>query len=276
MRNKLLVTVLAICAAVCTVITDYIYTSGVYENRANEAALYASLNADPHTEYRGFTVEELGEGYEKPSGLFGKTVLNVPVINQFPEMPVGCEITSATALLQYLGFDIDKITMANNYVICDDNFTYDGKGDSHGPDPYKVFAGDPFRWGYGCYAPVIEEALNRYFEASGSDYKALALYNINSADIEKLIDEGVPVIVWATQDMKQFNYRNPSEWYINGTGEKLQWFGNSHTLVLCGYDSLCYHFMDSNDKNEITLYLKEQFLRRFDEAGKQCVIVKLN
>ena len=38
-------------------------------------------------------------------------VLDVDVIYQRPELPTGCEVTSLTALLQYLGFDVDKTTM---------------------------------------------------------------------------------------------------------------------------------------------------------------------
>ena len=35
-------------------------------------------------------------------------VLDVDAIYQRPELPTGCEVTSLTALLQYLGFDVDK------------------------------------------------------------------------------------------------------------------------------------------------------------------------
>lgn len=276
MRNKLLVISLGVFTFIATGIADYIYNDEVYEERAAEIALYKSLNADPHMIYSGYTVEELGEGYDKPSSVFGKKVMQLPVINQFPELPVGCEIVSAASVLQYLDFDIDKITFATDFVESNNDFTYDAKGNSHGPDPHKVFAGDPFTWGYGCYPPVIEKAMNKYFESQDSGYKAFTLYDMNSADIEKLINEGVPIIVWASQDMKPFNYRNPAEWYINGTNEKFQWYGNSHTLVLCGYDSQCYYFMDCNDKTEITYYLKEQFLHRFEDAGQQCIVVKLD
>ncbi len=275
MKNKLLVTTLGIATAVCTVIADYAYTGQVYDERAAEMERYDSLNADPHTLYGGYTVEELGEGYEKPNGVFGKVLLDVPIINQYPELPVGCEITSAAAVLQYLGFDVDKLYLTDNYLICDDNFTYDENKESHGPDPYKVFAGDPYDWGYGCFAPVIVDTLNRYFADTDPNYEAMELEEINPADIEKLINEGVPMIVWASRGMKSYNYREPAVWYLNDTGEQFTWIGNSHTLVLCGYDSTCYYFMDCDGKEEITAYLKEQFINRFQENGSQCVIVRI-
>ncbi len=275
MKNKLLVTTLGIATAVCTVIADYAYTGQVYDERAAEMERYDALNADPHTLYGGYTVEELGEGYEKPNGVFGKVLLDVPIINQYPELPVGCEITSAAAVLQYLGFDVDKLYLTDNYLVCDDNFTYDENKESHGPDPYKVFAGDPYDWGYGCFAPVIVDTLNRYFADTDPNYEAMELEEINPADIEKLINEGVPMIVWASRGMKSYNYREPAVWYLNDTGEQFTWIGNSHTLVLCGYDSTCYYFMDCDGKDEITAYLKEQFINRFQENGSQCVIVRI-
>lgn len=141
MKNKLLVATLGICTAVCTIIADYAYTGQVFDERAAEIARYESLNADPHMLYCGYTVEELGKGYTKPSSVFGKVLLDVPVINQYPELPIGCEITSAAAVLQYLGFDVDKLYLTDNYLEWDDNFTYDDEMVSHGPDPRKVFAG---------------------------------------------------------------------------------------------------------------------------------------
>lgn len=275
MKNKVLVTTLALCTALCTVVADYAYTGQLHDERAAEVELYNSLNADPHTLYSGYTVEQLGEGYEKPSNVFGRIQLSVPIINQYPELPIGCEVTSAAAVLQYLGFDVDKLYLTDNYLTWDDNFTYDENMVSHGPDPYKVFAGNPYDWGYGCFSPVITETLNKYFADNDPDYEAIILEDINSADIEKLLDYGVPMIVWASRDMKPYNYREPAEWLLNDTGEPFTWIGNSHTLVLCGYDNACYYFMDCDDKDEITPYLKESFLRRFEENGSQCVVVKI-
>lgn len=276
MRNKLLVTALGLCLAASAACADYFCTWSLYSERTAEQERYEALDADPHALYNGYTVEELGSGYEKPVSVFGKTVIDVPLINQYPELPVGCESVCAAALLQYLGFETDKFDFTDNYLKWDDNFYYDESGNSHGPDPRKVFAGDPYSWGYGCSDSVLAEAMNRFFAEKDPSYTALALSeHINSADIEKLIDEGVPVIVWATVDMKPFNYRKPSEW-ITDSGETYCWYGNSHTLVLCGYDNNCYYFMDPGDKDEITLYMKSSFLNRFEENGFQAVAVKID
>lgn len=276
MRNKILVAVLGVSLALTSVAADYVYTQSLYEERIAEHDKYAEINADPHALYGGYTVEQLGEGYEKPTDIFGKTVLDVPVINQYPDLPVGCEPVCAASLLQYLGFDTDQYDFTDNYLTYDDNFYFDDNKVSHGPDPRRVFAGDPYEWGYGCTANVLADDINSYFAANGADCQALCIGSeLNSADMEKLIDSGVPIIVWATIDMKPFNYRKPSEWYIGDTKMTYTWYGNSHTLVLCGYDNACYYFMDPNDKDEITPYLKTAFLNRFAENGSQAIVVKI-
>ena len=277
MQNKILVLVLGIALAVSSVIADYVYTQSVFEARVEERDKYVRLNVNPHMTYNGYTVEQLAEGYEKPINMFGKIVIDVPVINQHPELPVGCEPVCAAALLQYLGFETDHFDFTDNYLPRDDNFYYDEDKVSHGPDPRLVFAGDPYEWGYGCNSDVLAEAMNRFFDDNNDTYTALSLDSqLNSADIEKLIDNGVPIIVWASIDMKPFNYRSPSTWIIDTTGEEYTWYGNSHTLVLCGYDNSCYYFMDPNDKEEITPYLKTSFLNRFEENGFQAIAVKID
>ena len=277
MRNKILVTVLGIGLGISSVIADYVYTQTLYQQRIDENTTYESLEANPHSEYNGFTIEKIGVGYEKPLLIFNKVVLDIPIINQYPELPVGCEMVSATAVLNYLGFDIDKIDFTENFMPYDDNFFYDNLNILHGPDPRLVFTGDPYDWGYGCSSEVLAGAMNSYFDSQSSEYTALSLNgNLNSADIEKLLNEGVPIIVWATVEMKPFNYRKPSEWIIDATDETFCWYPNSHTIVLCGYDSNCYYFMDCNEKTEITQHLKTKFLTRFEDNGFQAVIVKLN
>ena len=43
-------------------------------------------------------------------------ILPVNTIYQKPELPNGFEITSATIVLNYLGFNVSKVTMADTYL----------------------------------------------------------------------------------------------------------------------------------------------------------------
>ena len=274
--NGKIIAVLGAALIVCTYITDMVWADSTYSSRINERIKYAELDADPHGTYAGYNVEELGEGYDKPEAFMGKVMIDFPVISQFPELPTGCEITCADALLQYLGFDIDKVVLSDSYMRQSDNFYVDDNGTSYGPDPYQTFAGDPKKSGYGCYAPVIAKALNSYFsvQKQSDNYKAVILKDLNSADIEKLLSEGVPLIVWASQDMEPYRYNRQSDWTGIGTGRNISWLGNSHTLVLVGYDPNAYYFMDAGEDAAIVPYSKEAFIRRWNENGCQTVAVK--
>lgn len=278
MHNGKITAVLGAALLICTYITDMVYSDSLYIDRINERIKYAELGADPNSTYSGFTVEQLGEGYEKPEKLLGKTIIDFPVVGQFPELPTGCEITCAAALLQYLDFNADKNYLSDNYMRKNDNFYKNDKGELFGPDPSIYFVGDPKREdGYGCYAPVIVEAVNLYLDDMGAadTHRAVLLEALNSADIEKLLDEGVPLIVWASGDMEHFRYNDQSVWTATGSRRQITWLGNSHTLVLIGYDPNAYYFMDCGKNNAVVTFSKKSFLERWQENGSQTCAIKL-
>ena len=53
-----------------------------------------------------FGIDELPEEY----------YIEVTPIYQEPELPAGCEITSLDMLLNYLGFDVDKVDLSDKYL----------------------------------------------------------------------------------------------------------------------------------------------------------------
>ena len=42
--------------------------------------------------------------------------LDAQPVLQNPELPTGCEVTTLTAALNYLGYPVDKLTMADQYL----------------------------------------------------------------------------------------------------------------------------------------------------------------
>ena len=84
-------------------------------------------------------------------------LIEVPVLNQYPALPTGCEATAATMVLQYFHEDIDHVTFASEWLNCEP--VYDMEGLLYGPHPQQAFVGDPFsEYGLGCYAGAIEQA----------------------------------------------------------------------------------------------------------------------
>ncbi|MGN0665847.1 MAG: C39 family peptidase [Huintestinicola sp.] len=275
MKNFIVCLILGISVLICTMVIDYVYTDSLREQREDNRAIYAFLDADPHRQYCGYTIEEICEGYSLPETSFEKVMINMDVLNQYPEMPVGCEITCGTALLNFLGYDISMSEFADTYVKINQGTFYENDDTLVGPDPSEYFIGDPYSKGFGCYAPVIVNALNNFFESKSSKNLAIELSDTNTADLERFIDGGVPVIVWASIDMKPFRYKDATEWISDSTGEQILWPAGSHTLILVGYDDNFYYFMDPNNKSEIQKYIKDSFVQRWQEKNCQSIAVKL-
>ncbi|MEG0615358.1 MAG: C39 family peptidase [Oscillospiraceae bacterium] len=220
-------------------------------------------------------IEILSQNYPEPYKILTKTIIDVPIVNQYPELPKGCEIVSATALLNYLGYKVDKLYLKENFLEESWDFQYFSDKMRVGPDPNNVFVGDPESNGFGCYPPVIVKSLNGFFKSVGSKNYAIDVKDADVPTLEKLIDNGIPVIVWTSMNMKPFKYISDNEWVLDTTGEVFRWPGNSHTIVLVGYDDKNYYFSDCNDKSKIAFYKKDDFAERWVEFGNKAVIVKL-
>ena len=162
-----------------------------------------------------------------------ETVIDVPYISQLPEYPTGCESVSAVMALNYAGVDISVDTFIDDYL--------DKKDDTYNFDPNVCFGGDPRSSGIGCYAPVIKKALDKILAGS-------SLYgeNVTGASLSELcseyIDNGIPVITWATTDMKQA--------YLGIELATMRWIAPEHCLLLVGYDDRCYIFNDPQQSAE--------------------------
>lgn len=189
----------------------------------------------------------------------------------------GCETHACTSLLQSLGYDIDVITFADNYLECR-YILEDENGERFGPDMNSAFAGSAYA-GWGVYAPAMARFMNRYLSDVKSDKKA---YVIEDKTLEELcreyIDRDIPVMVWATTDMQE-----PLEWdswtvnYVDEnakyeTGDTFTWLMHEHCLVLCGYDENDYLFSDSV-VGDISHFEKSLSEKRYEQLGYQAIAV---
>ncbi len=182
------------------------------------------------------------------------------VIPQLPELPTGCEITSLAMALVHCGVAADKCDLADHYL---------AKGEIGVSDFRKVFVGDPRdEDAYGCYAPVIVTAANRYLSAKGSQLKAKDLSGTAFSELLTSVDSGVPVLVWATQDCIDGAYID--SWYVDG--EELYWLWPEHCMVLLGYSDYQVWVADPL-YGEIKAYDRVLFEVRYNDLGKQAVIL---
>ena len=193
------------------------------------------------------------------SDKYSNIMLDVNNINQNPELPTGCEITSLTIVLNYLGYDIDKLTMADFFLI---------KGEIGKTDPDIAFIGNPRdEHSYGANAPVLEQTANNYLTYVKSDYHA---YNVSGKDfneLEKYIIDGYPVMVWETINM--IDSYPSTKWSIDN--KEIQWYANFHCMVLIGWTTDSYIMADP--LNGIVEYDKDVVIKRYNELGKQAIVI---
>ena len=198
----------------------------------------------------------------------GEVYLEVPQICQYPMLPTGCESVAATMVLQYYGEDIDAGAFASEWLTSDNNFYYEDDI-YYGPNPDEVFAGDPFtRNSYGCFAPVIEKAVNENSLLCKAEVlKGESLKNL----CDTYLSQNVPVLIWATMGMKESKEGN--SWTLPD-GTQYTWTAGEHCLVLVGYDDRHYYLNDPISGGTVG-YSKEIVEKRYEELGKQAVCISL-
>lgn len=193
-------------------------------------------------------------------------LMEVPLICQNPMLPTGCEVTSATMLLQYWGENISHDAFASDWLECDNEF-YKVSGVLHGPDPDLVFAGDPFsEYSYGCYEKPIVDAVNQ----NSTVCEAVAIRNKSLDYIcDNYIDQGFPVLIWATMEMSP-SYK--SKRWVTKSGTEFTWIAGEHCLVLVGYGAEGYYFNDPLN-GKLICYSKDLTKKRYEELGKRAVVI---
>ena len=184
--------------------------------------------------------------------------LNVDCILQNPELPTGCEVTALAIVLNYYGYGVDKCDLSDYYL---------DKGYIGETNPNDAFLGEPrYDYSYGCYAPVIVNCANYYLEG---DRDVINLTGTSFYDLLDYINNGIPVIVWATTNMNNSYYS--TTWDLPD-GE-FTWKANEHCLVLTGYDYDNGLISVADPLVGNTQYDINVFADRYEQMGCQAVIV---
>ncbi len=201
----------------------------------------------------------------------GTQLTDFDIIEQYPELPTGCEITAMTMVLNYYGYNVDKVTMAMDYMPkVQAEFYRSEDGRLMGPDLENFFVGDPTEeTGYICGTGAIVIAANRYLADVGSDLTAAAMKNVQPEKLYDLIDQGTPVVIWCTINMED---RAETDGWYREDGTYMEWSTNDHGAVLIGYDEDTVIVADPI-YSRITVS-RDQFEKIFAERGGQCVILQ--
>lgn len=196
---------------------------------------------------------------------------NFESIIQTPELPTGCEITALTMVLNYYGFDADKITMASDYLPTTYSYFYYGDdGTLYGPDLNNYFVGNPFTTGgYICGTGAIITAADEYLSDEESSMRAVDMTGSSPEELYKLVSEDTPVVVWVTIYM--VNRTDVNGWYTE-SGEYVDWSTSDHGAVLIGYTDDTVTIADPI--SGIVEYDRQAFESVFASRGNKCVILE--
>ncbi len=190
--------------------------------------------------------------------------INMEHISQYPDLPSGDEITSLAMVLNYLGYDVDKCELCDLYL---------DKGPVGFTDFNEANVGNPRNAynSFGCLAPVIVNASNRFIKVNGGGYKA---YNLSGYNLDSLLLEvasGNPVIVWGCEDF-DFTPSVSRIWVVDGKNLYLK--SNMATMVLVGYDLIKNTVTLSDPAGSVFDIDLSLFEERFLEMGSGAVVVK--
>ncbi|WP_235846591.1 C39 family peptidase [Neobacillus drentensis] len=168
-----------------------------------------------------------GKQFSRVSGI----KLNVPLINQRPELPTGCEITAVTMMLQYKGVHVDKVTLAN-------------KMPKHSQNPNLGYVGNPYtKKGWTIYPSALMGLVKNY---AGSAKNLTGTSNVN---IEKQLVSNKSIVVWVSR-MHGFSV---------------------HALVLTGFDKNYYYYNDCWTGEKNAKLSKKEFNRLWANQSKRAI-----
>ncbi|GLB58588.1 C39 family peptidase [Cytobacillus sp. NCCP-133] len=189
-----------------------------------------------------------------------ETLIDAPVINQFPELPRGCEVTSLSMLLQHAGIQADKLTLAKEIKKNPETYKIEN-GKIHFGHPNDGFVGDMYSFdnpGLGVYHKPVKELAENYMPGSildltGSDFK----------DIKTHLSDGRPIWVITNTAYKKLSDEFFQTWHTPKGEIEITY--KEHSVLVTGYDQEFMYFNDplTGEKN------KAASIQDFEEAWVQ-------
>lgn len=194
-----------------------------------------------------------------------------PLIYQEPELPTGCEITSLTMVLNYYGYDVDKVTMAEDYLpTVSGTGTYYSGGRKYGVDMNNYFIGNPEGHGRVCGTGAITTAANDYLSDQGSYLHATDIRGTSVEELYELVEEDIPVVTWVT--ISCGDRGEPVESWYTEYGEEVDWSRQDHCVALIGVTDDTVIIADPIEG--IVQHSKEDFEQAYESRDERSVIIE--
>lgn len=197
-------------------------------------------------------------------------LIDAPLLCQNPKYPSGCEAFATVMALQFYGFDITPKEFIAKYLPMGTR-PYEKKGVWYGADPNEAFLGRPDSdKGMGIWARGIEKALSKVPGIRKFSYFCIYDETLDSL-CEKYVSDGVPVIVWVTQNMEKPYVSLIAT--VENSEKTYQWISPNHCMLLVGFDEKYYYFNDPI-AGKLVRYDKEISETAFTGNGSQAVVIR--
>jgi uncharacterized protein YvpB len=197
-------------------------------------------------------------------------ILSVDCIDQLPDLPNGCEITAAAILLNYYGYNVDKLDL--DAYLAKTPIDISSENDvAYGPDPHNYFIGETYDGeGWYCAVEPVVRAMNSYLAENNLKGHAVDITGTDPNKLYEILRAGTPVVVWVTIDMREREIDD--SWLSEDTGEEITVSASDHAMVLIGTidDDLIF----ADPLEGIVTYSKADFETSYESRETMACIFK--
>ncbi|MCF0136686.1 MAG: C39 family peptidase [Lachnospiraceae bacterium] len=194
-------------------------------------------------------------------------VPNVPFISQLIKYPTGCESVSAVMAMQYLGYTGTVDDFIDNHLPLGKVPEKGEDGKYYGDDPWKCFPGTPYskEFGWGCFAPVLEEAI-----AGIPGFTTETFYGLTLDELKSYLDQDIPLVFWGTIG---FAAPYQSITWTTPENREIIWTCPMHCTLLIGYDDEGFYFNDPTS-GEGAYFPRDRVEAAYLSQGSQVMRIK--
>jgi uncharacterized protein YvpB len=193
-----------------------------------------------------------------------KTFVNAPHIQQNPELPRGCEVTSLTMLLRHAGIAVDKMELANKL----DKVPFEENG-LHG-NMQEGFVGDMYsfsRPGLGVYVEPIYKLAYTYLPE-----QLVNLTGGEPQDLYNMLNQGTPVWTIVNDTFTPLPDERFEIWYTNDGPMHVTYA--LHSVLLTGYSQDYVYINDPLHETPNRRIKRKDFEQAWIQLGRQALSYK--
>lgn len=198
-----------------------------------------------------------------------RIILKVPHLLQYPELARGCEVTSLAMILNYYGYQVDKMELAEKVKKDNTPYLVDEEGKIHYGNPYDGFVGNIYsvkEMGYGVYHEPIADLAKEYvnqkvIDITGSEFK----------DVLSFVSRGNPIWIVTNATFKALEESSFDIWHTPTGIVKIT--KRMHSVVITGYDKEYVYVNDPLHSMANRKINKKEFQDAWEQMGNQAIVI---